>query len=80
MEVKKYNYNIALLKIFFSYCVVLCHYWNPDFYAQYPAVVDITDRLRRCAVPIFVMISFYLTEKTYSEFRIGKFKERIKIL
>lgn len=27
--IKKYNYSIAILRIFFSFCVIKCHFWTP---------------------------------------------------
>jgi hypothetical protein len=27
--IKKYNYSISILRIFFSFCVITCHFWTP---------------------------------------------------
>lgn len=54
-----YNYNIALMKAFFSFCVVLVHYWVPDNGSAFPMMVfrNVID----VSAPVFFIISFFLT-------------------
>ena len=70
-----YNYSVAFMKAFLSFCVVCCHYWISEHLDFYP--VAMLYRMRAVAVPIFVLISFFLTEKMYSEKRADKFKKRL---
>ena len=52
---KSINYSIELLRIFLCFEVVLCHFGGGDknifFYS-----------LRTCAAPLFILISFSLTD------------------
>ncbi len=59
-----YNYSIAFMKAFFSFCVVCCHFWNSDNIGLYP--VDMMYRMRGAAVHVFIIISFYLMGETLS--------------
>lgn len=76
MEVKKsYNYGIAFAKAFLSFSVVCCHYWhsdNPDYY-----LVSAMYRIRAVAVPIFMIMSFFLAEKMFVDTKVHKMKERV---
>lgn len=53
-----YNYSIAFLKVFFSFCVVLAHYWvtGTDSLFINPVI-----RLISVAAPMFFVVSFFLT-------------------
>ena len=61
--VPTYNYGIAFTKVFLSFCVVCSHFWNPGDLAYYP--VAMLNRMRGAAVPIFVLMAFFLTEKIF---------------
>lgn len=70
----KYNYSIAFTKMFLSFCVVCCHYWNPENATFYPVVM--LRRMCAVAVPIFIIMSFFLTEKIYADENTSKIKGR----
>lgn len=74
-QTDNYNYSVAFMKAFLSFCVVCCHYWHSEHLDFYP--VAMLYRMRGVAVPIFVLISFFLTEKMYSEKKVDKFKKRL---
>ena len=66
MEVKQdVNVSIAFMKAWFSFVVVCCHFWAPENESFFPAAVLV--RMKPVAVPIFMMISFYLTAHTFFE-------------
>ncbi len=75
MDEKNYNYGIAFTKVFLSFCVVCCHYWRLDHLGFYP--VSVMNRMRGAAVPIFVIMSFFLTEKIFVDKKVHKMKERV---
>lgn len=77
MEIKgnNYNYGIAFIKVFFSFCVVCCHYWEPDIAGSY--FVQMMYRMRAIAVPIFVIMSFFLTEKIFADKDTKKIRKRV---
>lgn len=54
-----YNYGIALLKVVFSFEVILCHFWNNSTHADYNMMFIIFDELKQIAVPFFMAVSFY---------------------
>lgn len=80
MSVKKdtYNYGIAFTKVFLSFCVVCSHFWNPGDLAYYP--VAMLNRMRGAAVPIFVLMAFFLTEKIFVDKNAPKIKIRVERL
>ena len=65
-----YNYSIAFMKAFMSFFVVCCHCWDPDNTDFYP--VSLMLRMCSAAVPIFIIISFYLSAKTFSSGNVKK--------
>ncbi len=77
MDVKKgYNAGLDLLRAFMSFQVILCHFWDGagtgwkiwlDFFRGY-------------AVPVFMLMSFFLTEKTLISCDGKKIKKRLKRL
>ena len=54
---EKYNYGLALAKILFCFVVILCHFWIVGTDNKYLIVFRV---LKPVAVPIFMLISFYL--------------------
>jgi cytochrome c biogenesis protein CcdA len=78
LDNKKQEYSISFMKIFFSYCVVCSHFYNAETaiikssYAQ-----SLFHRMQITAVPVFIIVSFFLTEKHYTEQRYDKFIQRI---
>lgn len=61
-SVKKYNYGVALLKIFMSYEVILCHFWNTGGGKQSATPVCISEKL--CS-SIFADIVFYFNGRSF---------------
>ena len=72
---ENYNYGIAFAKAFLSFCVVCCHYWQSDNLGYYP--VSVMYRMREAAVPIFIIMSFFLSEKIFVDKKVHKMKERV---
>lgn len=68
MEKKEYNYGIALLKIILSFFVVLSHFHISGTYLRYT---------KSLAVPLFMMISFCLTESSLKDGSLHKCIKRI---
>ena len=72
---KDFNYSIAFLKAFFSFCVVCAHYWicvNPSFYPS-----SMMLRMIGAAAPVFFITSFFLTSASLFEKDIGKLRRRL---
>lgn len=65
----KYNYSVAFMKSFFSFCVICLHYYTDNGGAF--------GRICRSSVPIFVMISFYLTFQDYVSYDPDKIRKRL---
>ena len=73
IEKKEFNYGLALLRALMCFEVVLCHFWNSDgsrFLMPF-------SMLRGLAVPVFMFLSFFLTEHTFLEYNKTKAKKRI---
>lgn len=59
---KDFNIGLAFIRIWMSFEVVLCHFWKQGK----PELGDplwIFSRMAQMAVPVFMLISFILTEK-----------------
>ena len=70
---KDFNIGLAFIRIWMSFEVVLCHFWKQGK----PELGDplwIFSRMAQMAVPVFMLISFILTEKVI---RYGKKQEVI---
>ncbi|MCR4754348.1 MAG: acyltransferase [Lachnospiraceae bacterium] len=74
MNDKEFDYSIAFMKAFLSFCVILCHYWSTS-HGGYP--ISALYRIKTVAVLIFFIISFHLTKNMFAEGNIGKFKKRV---
>ena len=70
---REFNYGIALLRTLMCFEVVLCHFWTTDV----PKVLMPFSVLRGLAVPVFMFLSFFLTEHTFLEYNKNKAKKRI---
>lgn len=73
IEKKEFNYGLALLRALMCFEVVLCHFWNSDgsrFLMPF-------SMLKGLAVPVFMFLSFFLTEHTFLEYNKTKAKKRI---
>lgn len=80
-EIKKYNYSIGVLKIFFSFVVVTCHYWLSSRGGGEPLsasnfIEKSFSTIRSSAVPVFFIISFLLTTKLFYSPNLGKTSKR----
>lgn len=51
---------ISIYKLFFSFIVVCCHFWYEN--DAFPGSIFLA-RLKSLAVPMFVLLSFFLNEK-----------------
>ena len=72
-EGKKYNYGILFLRLLLTFVVILNHFWE----LESPGVLKPLYLLRSCAVPTFMLLSFFLTEKAITSPSIQKLKKRI---
>ena len=73
IEKKEFNYGLALLRTLMCFEVVLCHFWDSDD----PKFLMPFSLLRGLAVPVFMFLSFFLTEHTFLEYNKTKAKKRI---
>lgn len=73
IEKKEFNYGLALLRALMCFEVVLCHFWTSDV----PKSLIPFSMLRGLAVPIFMFLSFFLTEHTFLNYNKIKAKKRI---
>lgn len=69
---KDYNYGLALLRIFMCFEVILCHFYSGG--SKYLFLFDV---LKNYAVPVFMMMSFLLTEKMFLAQNVDSYKQRI---
>lgn len=76
---QKYNLGLAILRLWMSFEVVLCHYWS-GMSNNYKGSLNIFLKFGTLAVPIFVIISFYLTETKISTSDKNSFMKRIQRL
>ncbi len=56
----KFNYGVALLKMFMCFEVILVHFWQ----GTVSLCLIPFDALKGFSVPVFMFVSFYFTEKT----------------
>lgn len=60
-QTNKYHYGLCILRMLMCFEVILCHFWIPDG----GWLLKPFDWLKLCAVPIFMLMSFYLTTNVY---------------
>lgn len=58
-----YNYGMALLRALMCFEVVLCHCWTTE--VEVPLYLQPFSLLRGYAVPVFMCMSFFLTQKSF---------------
>lgn len=58
-HLEKKNLGICLLKMLMCFEVVLSHFWKEE---TYPIILTPFSMLREYAVPVFMLMSFYLTQ------------------
>lgn len=73
---KEYNEGIALMRVFLTFAVILNHFWK----VKDPGFLRPLYLFRSCAVPVFMMLSFYLTERSISFPAKEKINKRISRL
>lgn len=71
---EKYNYGLGLLRAFLTIFVILNHFWEAD--AVSGALMPLFT-MRSVAVPTFMLMSFYLTERKISSGSVSDLKKRI---
>ena len=71
----KFNYNIAFMKAFFSFCVVLVHYWVPD--DESGLTMQIIRNVINVSAPVFFVISFFLTADFLRKNTVKTVKKRL---
>lgn len=59
---KRYNIGLELLRAFMCFEVILEHFWDK---ATIPVYLGLFDELGGVAVPVFMLMSFFLTEPTF---------------
>lgn len=74
MEKKIQNYGISLLRVFLTFLVVLSHFWEWDNRIVTKPIYT----LIQCAVPSFMLLSFYLMSKMFVSIDEKKIKLRMK--
>ena len=68
VSINNYSYSIAILKIILSYLVIACHFWLPlNIKIKTRNFSFFINKIRKCAVPIFMIISFFLTSKHFNK-------------
>ena len=72
---KKYNWGIAILRLFLTFLVILNHFWEANDAAIGGTAVFI--KLRSIAVPTFMLLSFFLTERDIGNPTSEKIKKRL---
>lgn len=58
---KKYNIGLSLLRLIMCFMVVLCHCWNAE---DTQGILSFFQWMRGFAVPVFMMMSFILVQKS----------------
>lgn len=67
-------YGFEIIRVLMCFGVVLCHFWRtPSRYA----IVNYLEVLKHVAVPVFMMISFYLVSRTFFDVRLDTVKKRM---
>lgn len=64
LQKDKYNYGIGLAKIFLTFVIVLCHFWNSGEASELSGLLYCFARAKSIAVLVFFMISFYFFENS----------------
>jgi len=74
LPVKRKHYGFALLRTIMCFVVVLCHFWHiPTRFA----FVNYLEILKPMAVPVFMMMSFFLVSKSFGTHNPGTAKKRL---
>lgn len=73
-ERKQKNVGLCLLRMSMCYEVILCHFWNKEIYSNGAAIFK---TIRNYAVPVFILMSFYLTKDTFLSGNKGSYQKRL---
>ena len=73
IEKKEFNYGLALLRTLMCFEVVLCHFWTSDD-SKFLIPFSL---LKGLAVPVFMFLSFFLTEHTFLNYDKMKAQKRV---
>lgn len=76
-ERREYNYAIAVLKIVSSFLVIVVHFWAGGWDNVNTLPKKLLVYFSEGAVPVFVIISFYLTSKMFFDHSFIKLKKRV---
>ena len=67
-------YGFEMVRVLMCFGVVLCHFWRtPSRYA----LINHLEILKHVAVPVFMMISFYLVSRNFFDVRLDTVKKRM---
>ena len=66
--------GLDLLRLVMSFCVVLIHYWSDQ---TRPLILQPIAKITGYAVPVFMFMSFYLTQKGYLRKDVNYIKKRL---
>ena len=73
MQKNNYNYGLSILKMFMCFEVVLCHFWQYDN----SLILKLFALMRNVAVPVFIMISFFLMKNFFLSLNHQKLQKRL---
>ena len=76
-EASEYNIGFCFLRIWMSFEVILVHFWYVPSIDYVPWYLFPFAYMRMLAVPLFMMLSFFLLERTFIARDCNKFKKRI---
>ncbi len=71
-----YNVGLSLLRAFMCFSVILCHFWG-NFDTGWRGWLSF---FKGYAVPVFMLMSFFLTEKTLMSYDKKKIRKRLERL
>ena len=69
---QNYNVGIAFLRLLLTFAMILNHFWD----VENPGVLKPLYLLRSCAVPTFMLLSFFLTENAITNPSVENLKKR----
>ncbi len=72
----KKNLGLDLLRVVMSLGVVFCHFWRTDLHGP-DGVWKLLWGLRTIAVPVFMVMTFFLTAARFRESDVGWFRRRL---
>ena len=70
----RHNMGLCILRMAMCFCVVLCHFWTVEDYWE---ILKPFRLFRDFAVPVFMMMSFMLTQKSFMKKDSASFNKRL---